>query len=110
MEVNGNTKATSYLYRSDARYKSAIVSLDNALNKVLALNGYSYYNKLSERNDIGIIAQEVEKVFPELVHTDDAGYKSVEYGNLVAPLIEAVKELNKKVDNLEARLQALEDK
>ena len=110
LEVNGNTKATSYLYRSDARYKSAITSLDNALNKVLALNGYSYYNKLSERNDIGIIAQEVEKVFPELVHTDAEWYKSVEYGNLVAPLIEAVKELNEKVDNLEARLQALEAK
>lgn len=45
-----------------------------------------------------MIAQEVEKVFPEIVNTNNEGYKSVEYGNLVAPLIEAVKELNAKVD------------
>lgn len=116
-DIDGQVKATTYLYNSDARYKSAITPLDNALDKVLALNGYSYFNKLSDQNDIGVIAQEIEKVFPELVHTDSEGYKSVQYANLIAPLIEAVKELNGKLDaqtkqlnDLEARLQALEAK
>ena len=45
-----------------------------------------------------VIAQEVEKVFPEIVSTNNKGYKSVEYGNLVAPLIEAIRELNNKID------------
>ena len=45
-----------------------------------------------------MIAQEVEKVFPEIVSTNNKGYKSVEYGNLVAPLIEAIRELNNKID------------
>lgn len=116
-DIDGQVKATTYLYNSDARYKSAITPLDSALDKVLALQWYSYYNRLSDKTDIGVIAQEVEQVFPELVHTDDKWYKSVEYGNLVAPLIEAVKSLNDKVEtqaaqlnDLEARLQALEAK
>jgi len=117
MTIAGTAQATAYYYNSDKRYKSNITALKSALDKIVSLNGYHYFNKLSGRNDIGVIAQEVEKIFPDLVHTDEAGYKSVEYGNLVAPLIEAVKELNAKVDSqhqkisdLEARLQALEMK
>lgn len=53
----------------------------------------------SKRSSL-VLAQEVEKVFPELVQTDAQGYKSVAYGNLVAPLIEAVKELSVKIDEL----------
>ena len=116
-KIDGSTTATAYYYNSDRRYKSNITALKSALDKIVSLNGYHYFNKLSGRNDIGVIAQEVEKIFPDLVHTDEAGYKSVEYGNLVAPLIEAVKELNAKVDAqaeqikaLEARLNALEAK
>ncbi|MET3536735.1 tail fiber domain-containing protein [Chryseobacterium limigenitum] len=113
--VNGSTRANAYYYNSDARYKSNIAHLETPLEKVLSLNGYRYYNKLSEKNDIGVIAQEVEKVFPELVQTDAEGYKSVSYGNLVAPIIEAIKDLFNKyvdqqsqIDALEARIQALE--
>jgi hypothetical protein len=51
--------------------------------------------------DLGVIAQEVEEVFPELVHTDERGYKSVNYVGLIAPLIEAVKELDARVQALE---------
>ena len=123
LNVNGSARANAYYYNSDAKYKSDITPLTSALDKILKLNGYSYYNKLSEKNDIGVIAQEVEKVFPSLVQTDADGYKSVAYGNLVAPLIEAVKELSAKIDELfdkyvdqqaqidalEARIQALEN-
>jgi endosialidase-like protein len=52
--------------------------------------------------DLGVIAQEVEQVFPELVHTDDRGYKTVNYLGLIAPLIEAVKELDIRLQALEA--------
>ena len=52
---------------------------------------------------IGVIAQEVEKVFPELVHTDEHGRKKVDYVGLIGPLIEAVKELDARVSELERR-------
>lgn len=68
--VNGSTRANAYYYNSDRRYKSKITLIDNALEKLSSLHGYRYYNKLSEKNDIGVIAQEVEKAFPELVQTD----------------------------------------
>jgi hypothetical protein len=68
------------------------------------LNGYTFDWKATKKNDVWVIAQEVEKVFPDLVHSDvKDGYKSVEYGNLVAPVIEAIKELATKVDDLFAK-------
>jgi Chaperone of endosialidase len=57
-----------------------------------------------EQPGLGVIAQEVEKVFPELVETTPEGYKRVEYSGLIAPLIEAVKELDDRVRELERRL------
>lgn len=54
----------------------------------------------SSKHSALVLGQEVEKVFPELVQTDAQGYKSVAYGNLVAPLIEGVKELSVKIDEL----------
>lgn len=56
---------------------------------------------------MGVIAQEVEKVFPELVSTDEQGRKKVEYEGLIAPLIEAVKELDERVRSLETEIAAL---
>ncbi len=56
---------------------------------------------------MGVIAQEVEKVFPELVTTDEQGRKKVEYEGLIAPLIEAVKELDERVRALETEIAAL---
>jgi hypothetical protein len=55
-----------------------------------------------EGSDLGVIAQEVEQVFPELVVTDELGYKRVNYIGLIAPLIEAVKELDARVQALES--------
>jgi hypothetical protein len=100
LAVNGSTRANAYYYNSDRRYKSDIETLKSPLENLLKLTGYSYYNKLSAKKDLGVIAQEVEAVYPELVQTDADGYKSVEYGNLVAPIIEAIKELSHKMDSL----------
>jgi len=84
---------------SDERLKSDIRTIDNALEKVKQLRGTSYVK--DGKNSIGVIAQEVETVFPEVVLDDADGYKSVAYGNLVGVLIEAVKELSARVEQLE---------
>jgi hypothetical protein len=59
-----------------------------------------------EGKDLGVIAQEVEEVFPELVHVHPDGYKTVNYAGLIAPLIEAVKELDARIDVLERALRS----
>ncbi len=82
---------------SDINLKKNIKPLTSSLEKIISLNGYSFDWKTDGKNDIGVIAQEVEKVFPELVHegedTNGKKFKSVQYGNLIAPVIEAIKEL-----------------
>ena len=61
-------------------------------------------DEAKEQPGIGVIAQELEKVFPELVHTDEEGRKKVDYVGLIGPLIEAVKELDGRLSELERRL------
>ncbi len=112
---------------SDLRLKNNINPITNALDKISNLRGVKFHwNDKTKDNgqQLGVIGQEVEKVFPEVVSTDDRGYKAVAYSNLVAPLIEAVKELksqNEKAyksikelkaenDSLKARIETLEKK
>ncbi|WP_347359047.1 tail fiber domain-containing protein [Bdellovibrio sp.] len=93
LEVNGNIKAASYLYTSDARLKKDVVTLPQALEKLLKLRGVNFVWKNNEEKTVGFIAQEVEAVYPELVKTDKvSGYKSVQYGNITAILVEALKQ------------------
>lgn len=109
LEVAGRIKSSGADdTSSDIRFKKNIQPLENALDKITSLNGVSFdwrIDEFSDKNfkktkDIGVIAQNVEKVFPELVTTGDDGYKSVAYASLVAPLIEAIKELSHKIDTL----------
>ena len=90
---------------SDERLKDNISNITNALDKVEALKGVSFdwNDKQSVYNghDIGVIAQDVEAVLPELVENRDNGFKAVKYDKLTAVLIEAVKELSAKVKELE---------
>ncbi len=87
-----------------SRYKKDITRLPNALSNVLKLEGVNYFwktNEFPERQfttdrQIGFIAQELEKIYPEMVFTDDKGYKSVDYSRLTPVLVEALKELNSK--------------
>ena len=93
-----------YGQSSDERIKTNIKTIENALDKTLLLRGVEYNHVLiePERKKIGLIAQEVELIIPEVVRTDEqTGLKSIEYQNLVGLLIEAIKELNNKVLNLE---------
>jgi hypothetical protein len=95
----GQLSATDFNSTSDARLKKNIKPIDEALSKVMALAGVEFDWVESDKAAIGVIAQQVEEVVPELVHTNESGYKSVSYGNLAALLIEAVKELKTIVDN-----------
>jgi len=136
LTVNGttstfnNTYADAYYYTSDRRYKDNLQTILNPLDKIMTLNGYTFSWKTDGKKDVGVVAQEVEKVFPELVDTDEAGYKSVKYGNLVAPIIEAIKVLyvkfvdqqktlltqqnalliqKKEIDDLKKRMEKIEN-
>ena len=86
---------------SDERLKTNVKTIDNALDLVNKLRGVSFTK--NQKSGIGVIAQEMEKVIPEVVNTaeDEIGTKSVAYGNLVGVLIEAIKELSEKVEKLE---------
>ena len=97
LDVNGSVYASGdVIMFSDQRKKTNIKPITNALDKVLQLRGVTF-DKIDDdtRRHAGIIAQEVEKVLPEVVYTDDDEMKSVAYGNLIALLIEAIKELTK---------------
>lgn len=98
---------------SDERLKKDVRTLDDALAKTTKLRGVSYTWKTdvnSEQPQIGVIAQEVEKIYPEFVHTDEEGMKSVNYAQMTAVLIEAVKALNTKINNLEKENSTLSAK
>jgi uncharacterized coiled-coil protein SlyX len=93
---------------SDRRFKENITPIENALDKINQIGGYEFdwkeENKVEhgyEGHDLGVIAQEIEAIAPELVQTRENGYKAVKYDKLVSVLIEAIKELSAKVDRLE---------
>jgi len=92
-------------YSSDERLKDNVSNIPNALDKVESLRGVEFdwndKQEVYEGHDIGVIAQDVEKVLPEIVENRDNGYKAVKYEKLTAVLIEAVKELSAKVKELE---------
>ena len=82
---------------SDRRIKENINKIENALDKIDKLDGVSYYNKLSKSNEIGLIAQDVKKVIPEVVI--DGDLMGIQYGNMISLLIEGIKELRKEIKN-----------
>jgi len=97
---------------SDVRYKKEITTLSLNLDKVASLRPVSYYwrtdefpeQNFSAEEQIGLIAQEVETVYPEVVLTDKNGYKSVDYARLTPALIGAIKELRQQIEELKALL------
>ena len=121
--VYGSGQAWSYGWNSlsDSTLKENIHTIPNALNKVLKLRGVNYNfipQKLKDPKDtltklpqgpakmqMGVIAQEVEKIVPEVVNTNAEGLKGVQYQNLVGLLIEAIKEQNKRIDSLQATIE-----
>lgn len=96
-DIIASGNVTAY---SDEKLKTNILPIDSALDKILSLNGL-YYTK-GTRKEIGFIAQEVEKIIPEVIATS-GDLKSVSYGNLVALLVEGIKELSDRVSHLEQK-------
>lgn len=93
---------------SDIRLKEDVQSLAEPLNKILGLKGISYKLKNGDnQRKIGVVAQEVEKIVPEVVSTGEDGYKSVAYQNLVPLLIEAIKQQNAEIQNLKKEVETL---
>jgi hypothetical protein len=95
---------------SDKRLKENIVTIDSALEKVESIRGV-YYNRIDDdtkRRKVGVIAQEVELVLPEVVHTGKDEIKGVDYGNMVGLLIESVKELSSTVKSLSSTVKGLQ--
>jgi hypothetical protein len=85
---------------SDKRLKRNIISITNALDKIEKLNGVEYNTYDNDIKHIGLIAQEVEEIVPEVVNeNNETSIKSIAYANLVPLLINAIKELNKKIND-----------
>jgi len=88
---------------SDVRTKENIETVENSLDLVSQLRGV-WYNKIGkDERKVGVIAQEVEEVLPEVVHTDAEGMKAVDYGKMVGVLIEAIKDLKAEIEELKAQ-------
>ncbi|MFH1723209.1 MAG: tail fiber domain-containing protein [Elusimicrobiota bacterium] len=113
LDVAGSAHASSFPTSSDRRFKTNVQPLENVLDKVKRMQGVSFewnetYEKLGRstgRREIGVIAQDVEDIFPQLVSKWGEGeYRAVDYGRLAVVLIEAIKEQQKQIEELKARL------
>lgn len=105
-EIVATGDITAY-YSSDERLKDNITPLSNALDKINQIGGYEFdWNSDSSHSghDVGVIAQEIEKVLPEVVVDRDTGYKAVRYDKIVALLINAIKEQQLQIDELKSKL------
>jgi hypothetical protein len=117
LRVFGNIWANGTTYVSDERFKQNITAISSPLQKLLQINGVEYEMKVNEfpKNNflpgrqIGLIAQNVEKVIPEAV-TEKDGYKGVDYAKLVPLLIEAIKEQQKQIDEQGKTIEKLSNK
>jgi len=88
---------------SDARLKANIISLGSTLSKLLMIDGKSYTMKKDGKQKIGVLAQDIQKVFPELVSCDENNMLSVNYQGLVPVLINALKEQQSEIDKLKEK-------
>jgi hypothetical protein len=116
LDINGEAISTAWRTNSDIRYKTNISVLTDVLSKLEKINAVSYdwdrerwpEKNFSATRQIGFIAQNVEKEFPEVVMTDAEGYKGLQYDRFSAILLEAIKEQQLEINNLEARIIFLE--
>jgi hypothetical protein len=108
--VTGNIRATQDItayYGSDRRFKDNLVRISEPNEKIKKINGYEFdWNEnhalYKNTHDVGVVAQEIEEVLPEIVIERDDGYKAVKYEKIIALLIESNKDLLKRVEELES--------
>jgi hypothetical protein len=101
----GQLNATIYNTLSDLAKKENIKTLENSLEKILLMRGVSFEWKDNHNKSIGVIAQEIEKVVPEIVNTNSQGIKSVSYDSIIGLLIEAIKEQQKQINIIKGFLK-----
>jgi hypothetical protein len=111
IDASGDVVAFS---TSDRNFKENITPIENPIQKIRQISGNTYDWKADmkefhgfEGNDVGVIAQEIEAVLPQLVTTRETGYKAVKYDKLVALLIEGIKEQQQNIDNLTIQVEEL---
>ena len=110
LDVNGTIRASSDVYSySDKRIKANIIPITNALNTIDILQGVAYERiDLDNKRCVGLIAQDVYRVLPEVVNTQENGIMSISYGNMVSVLVEGIKELRLIVKSQDERIKYLE--
>lgn len=115
--VNGSIWANGTTYASDERFKQNITAIASPLERLLSINGVEYEmrtdafskNNFQQGRQMGLLAQNVEKVVPEAVHELD-GYKGVDYARLVPLLVESIKEQQKQIEELKNKISQLQNK
>ena len=113
IDASGDVVAFS---TSDKNFKENITPIENPIEKIKMISGNTYDWKADmkefhgfEGNDVGVIAQEIEAVLPQLVTTRETGYKAVKYDKLVALLIEGIKVQQNQIDNLTIEIEKLKE-
>lgn len=106
LDVNGTLRAGAVFTLSDENLKSNIIKIENALEKIRSIHGYEFTWIRDGKADMGVLAQEIETTFADVVHTDANGEKTVQYTALLAPIIEAIHEMNTMLDTDLARAEA----
>ena len=111
LDVSGSIRASGTVVQSsDIRLKENIKNISNASDKLERISGVYFNWRDSKKAAVGVIAQEVQEVLPEVVSEDNKGYLNVDYGGIVPLLIETVKEQKNTIENLEKRISQLEGK
>ncbi len=105
--ISGVVTATDYNSTSDIALKQNIHKIENSISKIIEIDGVSFNWKETNKPSMGVIAQNIEKVFPELVNGEDP--KTVNYNGIIGVLIEAIKEQQIQINTLEDRINKLEN-
>jgi len=126
LDVNGSARVTHLYQSSDKRFKKDIKNIDNPLDKINALDGHTYkfknekigeydFSQVKQEKQLGFLAQDLKKVFPELVSADEDGYLSINYIGLIPVLVEGMKEQQEviteqkeEIADLQTRMAKLE--
>ena len=118
VRINGNLEYTGTLnHVSDLKLKTNLISIENVLSKIQGISGYYFdWNNeakenliVNDKKQIGVIAQELEVEFPELVSVNEEGYKTVDYANLTPILLQAIKEQQSEIEDLKEQMMQLQE-
>jgi hypothetical protein len=99
----GTLNSTTFNSLSDESVKTDVTQITNSLNVINNISGVEFIWKSNKNKSAGVIAQQLESILPFLVNTNNTGLKSVNYSGIIAYLIEAIKELTNRIDELEKK-------